>query len=236
MKKRPLIGLTLDAEPAGGWSKYPWYAIRQNYFDAVHAHGGLAVALPHDAALAEDYLDRLDGLIVTGGAFDVDPALYGDTQTHETVALKAERTTAELSLLRGALTRNLPTLGICGGQQLLAVVLGGTLHQHIPDAIPSALDHEQKTSHYEAAHDLQILPHTRLYDIVGPSMRANTSHHQAVRSPGRSVVNALAPDGVIEGIEEARQKFCIGVQWHPEYLVDPGDAALYAAFIGACHE
>ncbi|MGO9816563.1 MAG: gamma-glutamyl-gamma-aminobutyrate hydrolase family protein, partial [Acidocella sp.] len=73
MKKRPLIGLTLDAEPAGGWSNYPWYALRQNYTEAVNAHGGLAVALPHDAALAEEYLDRLDGLIVTGGAFDVDP-------------------------------------------------------------------------------------------------------------------------------------------------------------------
>jgi len=236
MKKRPLIGLTLDAEPAGGWSKYPWYALRQNYMEAVNAHGGLAVALPHDAALAEDYLGRLDGLIVTGGAFDVDPALYGETETHETVELKADRTIAELAFLRGAMARNLPVLGICGGQQLLAVALGGTLYQHIPDAIPAALEHEQKTSHYEPGHEVEILPGTRLYEIVGPKIRANTSHHQAVRAPGRSVVNALAPDGVIEGVEDPGQKFCIGVQWHPEYFVDPGDAALYAAFIAACHE
>jgi putative glutamine amidotransferase len=234
MKKRPLIGLTLDAEPAGGWSQYPWYALRQNYIEAVHAHGGLAVALPHDAALAEDYLGRLDGLIVTGGAFDVDPALYGDAETHQTVELKAGRTTAEFSLLRGALARNMPILGICGGQQLLAVVLGGTLHQHIPDAIPGALEHEQKHSHYEPGHDVDILPGTRLYDIVGAKMRVNTSHHQAVRAPGRSIVNAVAPDGVIEGVEDPAQKFCIGVQWHPEYFVDPGDHALYAAFIEAC--
>jgi putative glutamine amidotransferase len=234
MKKRPLIGLTLDAEPAGGWSQYPWYALRQNYIEAVHAHGGIAVALPHDAALAEDYLGRLDGLIVTGGAFDVDPALYGDAETHQTVELKAGRTTAEFSLLRGALARNMPILGICGGQQLLAVVLGGTLHQHIPDAIPGALEHEQKHSHYEPGHDVDILPGTRLYDIVGAKMRANTSHHQAVRAPGRSIVNAVAPDGVIEGVEDPAQKFCIGVQWHPEYFVDPGDHALYAAFIEAC--
>ncbi len=236
MKKRPLIGLTLDAEPAGGWSQYPWYALRQNYASAVNAHGGLAVALPHDAALAEDYLSRLDGLIVTGGAFDVDPALYGETQTHQTVELKAGRTTAELALLRGALARNMPVLGICGGQQLLAVALGGTLHQHIPDAIPNALEHEQKHWHYEPGHDVNILPGTRLYDIVGAKMRANTSHHQSVRAPGRSIVNALAPDGVIEGVEDPTQKFCIGVQWHPEYFVDPGDNALYAAFIGASHE
>jgi len=236
MKKRPLIGLTLDAEPAGGWSNYPWYALRQNYTEAVNAHGGLAIALPHDAALAEDYLGRLDGLIVTGGAFDVDPALYGEAERHETVELKSGRTTAESLLLRGALARNLPILGICGGQQLLAVVLGGTLHQHIPDAIPGALEHEQKHGHDKPGHEVNILPGTRLYDIVGAKMQANTSHHQAVRQPGRSVVNALAPDGVIEGIEDPGQKFCIGVQWHPEYFADPGDHALYAAFIGACHE
>lgn len=236
MKKRPCIGLTLDAEPAGGWSKYPWYALRQNYTTAVNAHGGLAVALPHDPALAADYLDRIDGLIITGGAFDVDPALYGDTQIHETVELKADRTNAEFSLLRGALARNMPVLGICGGQQLLAVALGGTLYQHIPDSIPSALEHEQKTDHHQPGHEVKILPGTRLYDIVGATMQVNTSHHQAVRAPGRSIVNALAPDGVIEGVEDPTRKFCIGVQWHPEYFVDRGDAALVAAFLAACHD
>jgi putative glutamine amidotransferase len=236
MKKRPLIGLTLDAEPAGGWSKYPWYALRQNYIEAVNSLGGLAVALPHDAALAEEYLDRLDGLIVTGGAFDVDPALYGEAEKHQTVELKADRTTAELALLRGAMARDMPVLGICGGQQLMAVALGGTLHQHIPDAIPAALEHEQKTSHYEPGHSVEILPGTKLRAIVGPRMQVNTSHHQAVRDGGRGVVNAVSPDGVIEGIEDPARKFCIGVQWHPEYFVDAGDKALYEAFLGACHD
>jgi putative glutamine amidotransferase len=235
MSKRPLIGLTLDAEPAGGWSRYPWYALRQNYAEAVAAHGGLAVALPHDPALAEDYLDRLDGLVVTGGAFDVDPVLYGEDTRHASVELKADRTAAELALLRGAMARGLPCLGICGGQQLMAVALGGTLHQHIPDAIPGALEHEQKTSHYEPGHEVRILAGSRLFAIAGPVMRVNTSHHQAVRTPGRAVVNALAPDGVIEGIEDPDQRFFIGVQWHPEYFVDAGDRALYRAFIAACH-
>jgi len=234
MSKRPLIGLTLDAEPAGGWSKYPWYALRQNYFDAVAAAGGLAVALPHDAGLAADYLGRLDALIVTGGAFDVDPALYGDAARHETVALKAGRTTAELAFLQGAMAQDLPVLGICGGQQLLAVALGGTLIQHIPDAVPGALVHEQGYSHYEPGHDVKITPGTLLHRIVGAdTMRVNTSHHQAVRDPGRSIVNAVAPDGVIEGIEDGTKKFCLGVQWHPEYLVDAGDKAIFAALVGA---
>ncbi len=234
MARPPLIGLTLDAEPPGGWSKYHWYALRQNYCGAVAACGGLPVALPHAPALTQDYLDRLDGIIVTGGAFDIDPALYGDDGRHETVALKPERTTAEMALLQGALARDMPVLGICGGEQLLAVALGGTLIQHIPDSIENALEHEQKTLHSEPAHEVRILPGTRLHGITGPTMRVNSSHHQAVRHPGRSIVNAIAPDGVIEGVEDPGRKFCLGVQWHPEYFTDPGDRRLFAAFISAC--
>jgi putative glutamine amidotransferase len=234
MSKRPLIGLTLDAEQPGGYSKYPWYALRQNYVSAISAAGGLAVALPHEAELAAEYLDRLDALIVTGGAFDVDPALYGDAERHPTVALKAARTSAELALLRGALARNMPVLGICGGEQLLAVALGGSLIQHIPDSVAEALPHEQSTSPYEPGHSVKILPGTLLARIVGAeTMQVNTSHHQAVRDAGRAVINAVAPDGVIEGIEDAGRKFCLGVQWHPEYLVDAGDNRIFEAFIAA---
>ena len=236
MTKRPLIGLTLDAEPPGGYSKYPWYALRQNYISALTAAGGLAVALPHEAALAAEYLDRLDALVVTGGAFDVDPALYGDNERHATVALKADRTSAELALLQGALARNMPVLGICGGEQLLAVALGGSLIQHIPDSIADALAHEQSTSHYEPGHAVKVLPGTLLARIVGSAtMQVNTSHHQAVRDPGSSIINAVAPDGVIEGIEDASRKFCLGVQWHPEYLIDPGDNRIFEALIAAAN-
>ncbi len=131
----PLIGVTLDSEPAGGWSRYPWYALRANYAEALAAAGALPMALPHLPTMAETMLDRIAGLVVTGGAFDVDPALYGAAERHGSVTLKQARTEAELALLRGALRRNMPVLGICGGQQLLAVALGGTLVQHIPDAL-----------------------------------------------------------------------------------------------------
>jgi putative glutamine amidotransferase len=233
MSKLPLIGLTLDAEPPGGWSKYPWYAIRQNYFEAVAATGGLPVALPHDPGLAMAYLDRLAGLIITGGAFDVDPAFYGETTRHPTVALKAGRTRAELEFLQGAMARNMPVLGICGGQQLLAVALGGTLIQHIPDALPGALAHEQTTPHDEPAHEVSIVPGTLLHRLAGGTMRVNSSHHQAVKTAGRAQVNALAPDGVIEGIEDGGRKFCLGVQWHPEYFVDAGDRRIFEALMAA---
>ena len=92
---RPVIGITLDSEPPGGYSKFPWYAVRANYADAVAACGGLPLALPHHAALADEYLDRLDALIVTGGAFDVDPLLYGEGERHGSVSLKQGRTAAE---------------------------------------------------------------------------------------------------------------------------------------------
>jgi putative glutamine amidotransferase len=236
MSKIPVIGLTLDSEEAGGYSKFPWYALRRNYAGAVARTGGLPVALPHFADLAADYLDRLDGLIVTGGAFDVDPGLYGDSDIHETVSLKQGRTAAELALLRGALARDMPVFGICGGQQLLAVALGGSLIQHIPDSIADALPHEQSNPRDQPGHEVRLLPDTKLARIVGTeTMQINSSHHQAVAAAGPlCVVNAVAPDGVIEGIEAPGKKFCLGVQWHPEFLIDPGDARMFAAFIEAC--
>ena len=193
------------------------------------------MALPHDPALAPAYLDRIDALVVTGGAFDVDPALYGGGERHATVSLKEDRTAAELALVRGALARDMPVLGICGGQQLLAVALGGTLMQHIPDAVPDALEHEQRNPRDQPSHAVTLTPGTLLHRIAGAdTMQVNSAHHQAVLSPGRfAVVNAVAPDGVIEGVEDPRYSFCLGVQWHPEFGIDPGDDKLFAALVAA---
>ncbi len=232
---RPVIGVTLDAEPPGAYSKYPWYALRANYATALAEAGGLPVAIPHDPALASDYLDTIDALVVTGGAFDIDPGLYGETTRHKTVTLKEERTAAEIALVRGALARDKPVLGICGGEQLLAVALGGSLLQHIPDAIQEALQHEQGNPRDQPGHAVRILPGTLLARITGSeTMQVNSSHHQAVRSPGRFArVNATAPDGVIEGIEDLRYGFCLGVQWHPEFLIDPADRKIFQALVAA---
>ena len=235
-RKRPLIGVTLDSESPGGYSKFPWYAVRQNYMSAIAQAGGVPVALPHLPELADAVLDQIDGLVITGGAFDVDPAMYGDADRHGKLTLKAGRTAAELALLRGALDRNMPVLGICGGEQVLAVALGGSLIQHIPDSIADALAHEQPNPRDEMGHAVQVRKGSLLHRIVGAStMGVNSSHHQAVREAGpHAMVNATAPDGVIEGIEDARFRFCLGVQWHPEFLIDQGDIKIFNAFIAAC--
>jgi putative glutamine amidotransferase len=232
---RPIIGLTLDFEGAGGYSKFPWYALRQNYCSSVAEAGGLPLALPHETALATEMAARIDGLIVTGGAFDVDPALFGDATRHDAVTVKPGRTDFELSITRAVLAAGKPVLGICGGEQLLNVVLGGTLIQHIPDAVPNALAHEQPNPRDEPGHDIEILPGTKLAEIVGTArMSVNSAHHQAVRDVGPGVrVNARAPDGVIEGIEDPSRAFCIGVEWHPEFFIDAGDRKLLTAFIAA---
>ena len=231
----PIIGLTLDSEPPGGYSKLPWYALRENYCDAVARAGGLAVLLPHEPEQARAYLDLLDGLVVTGGAFDVDPTLFGADDRHPTVTTKDRRTAFELAITRLALEADMPVLGICGGQQLLNVALGGTLIQHIPDEVPDALAHEQPNPRTEPGHTVRLAAGTLLRRIAGvEEIAVNSAHHQAVKALGPGVVvDATAPDGVIEGIEDPRRRFCIGVQWHPEYALSDADTRLFTAFVEA---
>ncbi len=231
----PIIGLTMDWEGPGGYSKFPWYALRQNYAEAVTRAGGLAVLLPHELGEVDRYLDLLGGLVVTGGAFDVDPALFGALERHPTVTTKERRTAFELEVAKGALERDLPVFGVCGGQQLLNVVLGGTLIQHIPDQVEAPLAHEQPNPRSEPGHLVEVRAGTLLHRIVGVAeLEVNSAHHQAVKDLGPGVVAcAVAPDGVIEGIEDLRYRFCLGVQWHPEFAISAGDEKLFAAFIAA---
>ncbi|MDP7341944.1 MAG: gamma-glutamyl-gamma-aminobutyrate hydrolase family protein [Alphaproteobacteria bacterium] len=235
-RNRPVIGLTLDHEPAGGYSKFPWYAMRENYFSAVARAGGLPIALPHEPERVEEYLALIDGLVVTGGAFDVDPALFGAAERHDSVSTKDRRTQFELAITRAAHAADMPALGICGGQQLMNVALGGTLIQHIPDTISDALAHEQPNPRDEPGHAVALTPDSALHRITGRAeMQVNSAHHQAVDAAAPGVnVNALAPDGVIEGIEDPGRRWFIGVQWHPEFAIDAGDERIFESLLAAC--
>ncbi len=235
----PIIGITLDREEPGGYSKFPWYAMRVHYATAVRRAGGLPLALPFEPTLVDKYLDTLDGLILTGGDFDVDPSLFGAGHRHPAVKTKATRTEFEAALTRGALERGGPLLGICGGMQLLNVMLGGTLIQHIPDEVEGALDHEQPGPRDQTSHDVTIKEGTLLHRIIGNgggggAIAVNSAHHQAADAvPATAIVNATAPDGVIEGIEAPDYFFCLGVQWHPEFEITDADVRIFAAFIEA---
>jgi putative glutamine amidotransferase len=232
---QPTIGLTLDREPPGGYSQFPWYAIRENYVRAVRHAGGLPILLPHEPDAAGDYLDRIDALIVTGGGFDIDPALFGASERHPSVTTKSRRTAFELAATEGALRRDMPLLGICGGEQLLNVALGGTLIQHIPDEVPDALLHRQTNPRNEPGHAVEILAGTLLHRVTGTRhLEVNSAHHQAVKAVGPGVVvAALAPDSVIEGVEDPRRRFCLGVQWHPEFEIAEADRRIFRALVEA---
>jgi putative glutamine amidotransferase len=236
---QPLIGLTLDSDEshrgAGAAAKTARYALRANYCEAIAAAGGMPVGLPHAPESVEAYADRLDALVVTGGAFDVDPALFGAESKHATVTTKPGRTGFELAVTQAMLQRRKPVLGICGGEQLLNVILGGTLIQHIEDEVGDSLLHEQPNPRHEPGHAVAVKPGTLLHRISGSDeIKVNSAHHQAVKSVGPGVVvNAIAQDGVIEGIEDPRLPFCIGVQWHPEFGITASDRNLFQALVAA---
>lgn len=226
---RPTILLTPDAEDGR-------YVLKAPYARAVADAGGLPLIAPYDAPV-DALLAVAAGLVVTGGAFDIDPAAYGEARTEKCGPVKEERPRFERALLEAALARDLPVLGICGGMQLLAVVRGGTLHQDIAAEIPGAGPHEQRTPRHEPAHPIRVEPGSRLARAVGGARAAvNSTHHQAVKAQGRGlVVTARAEDGLIEAIEDPSARFCVGVQWHPELLGEsaPWNRSLFAQLVEA---
>ena len=233
---RPVIGITPDlgqtsARP--GRPATPQYELKQAYTDAVLAAGGLPIVLPYseDASAPQEALDLCDGLVITGGAFDIPAEIYGAQAGARMGPLKRGRTAFEQRVLRAALAADVPVLGVCGGMQLLAVELGGTLFQDIVQEVPGALDHEQRNDPREPGHAARIVSGSELASIVGSSeIEVNSTHHQAVKDPGRARVCAVAPDQIVEAIELSDQ-FALGVQWHPELLAGNEHLALYLALV-----
>jgi putative glutamine amidotransferase len=231
----PRIGISLDADPAHGR-----YELKRTYVDAVLGAGGLPILLPFVArAEADAYLALLDGLVLSGGGFDVPPPLYGEEVRPACGPLIPERTEAELLFLHAALARGMPVLGVCGGMQLMNVALGGSLFQDLPSDC-DLCGHQQPAPKDVPSHDVEIVAGTRLAGLVGAGrLRVNSTHHQAVKAvaPGL-LVTARAADGVVEGIERSDPPFAVGVQWHPESALrhEPRHAGIYRGLVLAAAE
>lgn len=243
MSRKPRIGITLDSvdpiqQPEGAWfSQEPWYALRYRYAGAVEQAGGIPFNLSYHPKLIDDYVSTLDGLLITGGGFDVDPTFYGITEHHEAVKVKPKRTAFEYALCKTFLKANKPILGICGGMQLLNVACGGTLHQHVPDikhqTTVTPVDHNPKIRPTLTAHDVYLTPGTYLAGLSPhPTCAVNSVHHQAVDQIGDNLrLAATANDGLTEAIESITHNFVIGIQWHPEFLMHDLDKNIFNAFI-----
>ena len=222
MPSRPVIGLCTALERAR-WSVWDQEAVLlpRNYVDAVQAAGGLALLVPPDPELVADpdeVLDRLDGLILAGGA-DLDPATYRAPAHPATVGTVPERDRFEIALLRGALERDLPVLAICRGMQVMNVALGGTLHQHLPES-HGHHEHRRVSGTFDGAdHDVVLDEGSLAARAAGATTHPTKSHHhqgvdrvgEGLRVSGRSAFDSLP-----EAIELPDRRFALGVQWHPE--------------------
>jgi anthranilate synthase component 2/putative glutamine amidotransferase len=225
---RPLIGISTYREQArwGAWD-LPAVLLPASYADAVAEAGGEPVLLP-TGAVSTEAVRRLDGLVLAGGA-DVDPARYGHPAGPHTTVLRPERDAAELAVLQAALSRDLPLLAICRGMQLLNVELGGDLLQHLPD-VPGAGIHNPGAGLF-AGRQVRTAPGTQLDRLLGPTAAVDCHHHQALDriAPGLTP-SAWAEDGLVEAVEAAGRRFCLGVQWHPEASAD---RRLFEALVSA---
>ena len=222
MKGRPNIGVTAATERVSYsvWEEIPAIISPARYVEAVQRAGGRPVVLPPDPEDAKDpsgVLDLLDALIVTGGAGDLDPTLYGDEPHPETGPVQEERDAYELALVRGALEREMPILGICRGMQVLNVAYGGTIEQHLPDV----LGHEEHrhTPGIFADHEVRFEPDSLAARAAGSERTpVKSHHHQGIKEVGSglAVTGWAAEDDAVEALEDPSCPFVLGVLWHPE--------------------
>jgi putative glutamine amidotransferase len=216
----------------------PQFSLPCGYVDAIRAADAVPLILPPGQDSPEVLLDALDALVLAGGG-DIDPGHYGG-EPHETIySVSEERDAFEFGLLRHALARpEMPILCICRGIQVLNVVCGGTLHEHIPDEYGEKVPHRLPPRE-SSRHHVIVKPESRLARILRATEVETCSwHHQAIDriAPDLEAV-AWAEDGVIEGVEHRKHPWCIGVQWHPEMQYgEAPQARLFAALVDAIPE
>ena len=240
MSKKPTIAFNGDFRPARK-EAHPLSWFNTGYYDSITAAGGLPMPLPPfaDDADLNQFLDQVDGLVLAGCTQDMNPQRLGMEPHPTTRAMPTRREDFDRRLCKIAYERRIPTLAIGVGMQMLNVVCGGTIYQHIPEAYPRPLHHFDPVEK-NLRHIIEIVPNTRMDEIYGPGeIRINSSHHQSVdqlATPFR--VSATAPDGVIEAYESILDDwYCVGVQWHPESETSSAlDMQVFQHFLSACTE
>jgi putative glutamine amidotransferase len=231
--RRPRIGVTLDLD-AGGRE----YRLGRAYAEAVLDAGGLPVPLAYgDASVTGAYLALCQGLVLTGGDFDIAPERYGEVRRPCCGPEKPARTAFEWALCEAALAGRIPLLGVCGGMQLMNVVRGGTLHQDLGEDL-GLRDHLRAGTSEVPLHGVAVVPGSLLAALTGArSLMVNSTHHQGVRAAGAGVLlSARAADGVAEALELPDLPFALGVQWHPERLESPEQRALWRGLVDAARD
>ena len=230
--RKPVIGIGTDVLVRDGERDRAF--VYTTYIDSLRRAGAIPVLIPPQPENAAELVKELDGIVLAGG-FDCDPGVYGETP-HETVEVMDDRRQQnDMSLARLARERNIPTLGICLGLQMMNVAAGGSLVQDINSEMETEILHESDPA-ARVRHDVTVEPGTKLAAMLpARKLNVNSSHHQAVKNVGAGLhVTAKAPDGIIEGLEDPKHPFYVGVQWHPEDM--PGEnsaAAIFGAFVEA---
>lgn len=228
---KPIIGLTMyDIDKK--------LDINNAYLHSIEQAGGIPICIPNATEeTVETLLSRIDGLLLIGGA-DIDPFLFGEEPHAKIGSVVRDRDDSDLLLMNHAFKKQMPILGVCRGQQVMNVALGGTIIQDIPSQVDNALLHKQPSKRGELAHSVEVLTPKFKGIFETETFRVNTFHHQSVGKLGDGLkLSAVAKDGIIEGIEHESHPYCVSVQWHPEELAINGDVyaqRLFKSFVEAC--
>ncbi len=216
---RPVIGVSAYREQAqwGVWDQ-PAVLIPALYVDKLRDAGGIPIVIPPSSCSEPAILDRIDGLILAGGA-DLNPDLYDEAPHPETVGWRPDRDSGELDLLGGALERDMPLLGICRGLQIMTVHAGGRLEQHLPDVVGHERHRPEPGVFGE--HRVELADGSKARSILGATSVVKSYHHQGVADAGSLTITGRADDDTIEAVEVAGKAFAVGVLWHPEAGDDP---------------
>lgn len=230
---RPVVGVSILRETVArdDWPPRPNAMIAMTYLEHLEAAGAIPLLIPprvdQDADMSRQILERLDGLVLTGGA-DVEPRWYGRLPDPTVTLTRPDRDSTDLALARVAVQMDLPLLGICRGMQVMAIAAGGDLTQHLPDVVHTDIHGPLATGY--GLHAVDLVDGSVLRSMQDTRMDVPTHHHQAVAThPGYDAV-ARADDGTIEAIEDQSATFRVGVQWHPEASTD---SRLFAGLVEA---